>query len=114
MDEEAKSTEGFPILNFTLSSLCSAYGAFAYIKAKNNHVAVRFVSCGALYLVSSALIYSGHFSKGYGTGLVPSVVILGATGTKAIFYAGKQAPSIAIIAAMATYHNGKNLYESLE
>ena len=114
MDEEAKSSEGFPIYNFTLSSLCSAYGAFAYFKAKNNHVCVRFVSCGALYLASSALIYSGHFSKGYATGLVPSVVILGATGTKAIFYAGKQAPTMAIIAAMATYHNGKKLYESLE
>jgi len=114
MDKEDKSSQGLPIWNFALGGLCGAYGAFGYLKAKNKHIFVRFVSFGALYATSSALLYSGHFSSGYATGILPSVIILGVFGSRAIFYAGWQAPAIAIIGAMGTFHNGKKLYESLE
>ena len=121
MDKKAKSSPGFPIWNFTLGGLCTAYGVAGYVlipkkyvKSKNIQSCLLFVSLGTLYAASSALIYSGRSSKGYATGLVPSVVMLGVAGPKAIFYAGWQAPIIAILGAMSTYHNGKNLYDSLE
>ena len=114
MDKENKSSQGLPIWNFALGGLCGAYGAFGYLKNNNKHILVRFASLGVLYATSSALLYSGHLSSGYATGIIPSVVILGVFGSRAIFYAGWQAPAIAIIGAMGTFHNGKNLYESLE
>ena len=114
MDKENKSSQGLPIWNFALGGLCGAYGAFGYLKNNNKHILVRFASLGVLYATSSALLYSGHLSSGYATGIIPSVVILGVFGSRAIFYAGWQAPVIAILGAMSTYHNGKKLYDSLE
>ena len=121
MDKQSKSSPGFPIWNLTLGGLCTAYAVAGYViipkryvKAKNLQSCLLFVSLGTLYAASSALIYSGRLSKGYATGIVPSVVMLGVAGPKAIFYAGWQAPVIAILGAMSTYHNGKKLYDSLE
>ena len=99
-------------LNMTLAGVLCAGGLAGYVKAKSMPSLIAGFGLGALYAGSAVLINRGQSAKGHASAIVPSVVLLGAMGQKAVKSGWKPMPTaLAVVGALATVYNGKKYLE---
>ena len=99
-------------LNMTLGGVLCAGGLAGYVKAKSMPSLIAGFGLGALYFGSAVLINRGQSEKGHASAIVPSVVLLGAMGQKAVKSGGKPMPAaLAVVGALATVYNAKKYLE---
>ena len=99
-------------LNMTLGGVLCAGGLAGYVKAKSMPSLIAGFGLGALYFGSAVLINRGQSAKGHASAIVPSVVLLGAMGQKAVKSGGKPMPTaLAVVGALATVYNAKKYLE---
>ena len=99
-------------LNFTLAAALCGGGLAGYIKAKSMPSLIAGFGLGALYAGSGVLINKGQSANGHAFAIIPSVLLLGAMGQKAIKSGGKPMPTtLAVVGALATIYNGKKYLE---
>merc|ERR1712122_370975 len=99
-------------LNMTLGGVLCAGGLAGYVKAKSMPSLIAGFGLGALYFGSGVLINRGKSAQGHASAIVPSVVLTGAMGQKAITSGFKPMPSaLAVVGVLATLYNGKKYLE---
>ena len=99
-------------LNFTLAALLAGGGLAGYMKAKSMPSLIAGVGLSALYAGSGVLINKGQSANGHALAIVPSVLLAGAMGQRAIKSGFKPMPaSLAGIGAAATVYNVKKYLE---
>ena len=95
-------------LNFTLAAVLAGGGLAGYFKAKSLPSLIAGIGLSALYAGSGVLINRGQCAKGHASAVVPSVVLMGAMGQKAVKSGGKPMPTtLAVVGALAAIYNVK-------
>eukprot|EP00462_Mataza_sp_D1_P022041 CAMPEP_0175127158 /NCGR_PEP_ID=MMETSP0087-20121206/4243_1 /TAXON_ID=136419 /ORGANISM="Unknown Unknown, Strain D1" /LENGTH=106 /DNA_ID=CAMNT_0016409129 /DNA_START=47 /DNA_END=364 /DNA_ORIENTATION=+ len=99
-------------LNFTAGGLVLGGGIAGYVKAKSIPSLVAGVAIGAAYLASGYTIQNGDDKKGHAMGLATSLVLVGATGPRAM-RTKKFIPGglMATIGTACGVYNAKKTYE---
>ena len=104
MDKPAGSSH----LNFTLAGVLAGGGCAGYMKAKSMPSLIAGCGLGALYAGSAILINRGQSATGHASAVVPSLVLMGAMGAKAVKSGGKPMPTtLAVIGGLAAIYNAK-------
>ena len=99
-------------LNMTLAGVLCAGGLAGYIKARSTPSLIAGFGLGALYAGSAVLINQGQSAKGHASAIVPSVVLMGAMGQKAVTSGFKPMPSaLAVVGGLAALYNTKKYLE---
>eukprot|EP00039_Didymoeca_costata_P018776 m.334925 g.334925 ORF g.334925 m.334925 type:complete len:109 (+) comp17467_c0_seq1:40-366(+) len=99
-------------LNYTVAALVGAGGIAGYVKKKSIPSLAAGVGCGLLYGLSGYLISNGSPDRGHQVGAVVSLVLVGATGPRAL-RTKKFMPAglVALIGTAAGIYNAKKAYE---
>ena len=95
-------------LNFTLAAVLAGGGLAGYVKAKSFPSLIAGFGLSALYAGSGVLINNGSCAKGHLSAIVPSLVLVGAMGSKAVKSGGKPMPTaLAVVGTLAAAYNFK-------
>ena len=93
-------------LNFTLAAVLAVLAG--YVKARSFPSLIAGFGLSPLYAGSEALINNGSCAKGHLSAIVPSLVLAGAMGSKAVKSGGKPMPTaLAVVGTLAAAYNFK-------
>ena len=102
-------------LNFTLAAVLAGGGLAGYVKAKSFPSLIAGFGLSALYAGSGVLINNGSCAKGHLSAIVPSLVLVGAMGSKAVKSGGKPIPiAFTLVGTLATAYNSKKYLDGSE
>ena len=95
-------------LNFTLAAVLAGGGLAGYIKAKSVPSLIAGLGLSASFVGAGVLINNGQSANGHAFAIVPSVLLMGAMGQRALKSGWKPMPTtLAVVGALATVYNVK-------